>query len=501
MADASSDQTAGGGPLPLGGRPVSGSARRPGRVAALCAGAALAVVWTGYPAEQTALLTALASAALAAAGSYACQAALSRSIRAAGRPHRPRRAFGPTDDDTKETTGNAMGTSTSEGGAAHRTGKHEHGGEQEGEGGPPPALWRMRTTVVDEPGALAALCTALAAIGVDILALQTHPLGGATVDEFLLRAPGGVEGDALSVAVERAGGTDTWLERAHTHDLVDTPTRVLQMATRTALDSSELPRALRELLGRCRIRSLPQEADGAASAQQTGDACGPAAPPAACFQETVLRLPDPAGGTLVVERPHLPFTPSEFARARALVELEARLGRRLPRRRDAVELPEGGTITVRRADTEDVPAARAMHRRCSAQTLHSRYHGPVGDADRYLRHLLSPRIGRTLAVETAAGHLVALGHLLWDGEETEVALIVEDEWQGRGIGAELLRRLIALAVEARSESVYAVTRAGNTAMIAAMRGLGLPLDYQFEEGTVVISAPLAPAAVPAQPSR
>ncbi|KJY30381.1 acetyltransferase, partial [Streptomyces katrae] len=52
------------------------------------------------------------------------------------------------------------------------------------------ALWRMRTTVRDEPGSLASLCTALARAQVDILTLQTHPLPeGGTVDEFLLRAP------------------------------------------------------------------------------------------------------------------------------------------------------------------------------------------------------------------------------------------------------------------------------------------------------------------------
>lgn len=51
------------------------------------------------------------------------------------------------------------------------------------------ALWRMRTTVRDEPGSLAALCTALAEHRVDILNLQTHPLSDGTVDEFLLRAP------------------------------------------------------------------------------------------------------------------------------------------------------------------------------------------------------------------------------------------------------------------------------------------------------------------------
>ena len=131
-----------------------------------------------------------------------------------------------------------------------------------------------------------------------------------------------------------------------------------------------------------------------------------------------------------------------------------------------------------------------MHERCSDGTLRLRYHGPVGDADRYLNHLLSPRFGRTLTVQTASGRMVGLGHLLWDGEETEVALLVEDVWQRRGVGAELLTRLVAMAVEAGCSSVYAVTQASNTGMVAAMRGLGLPLDYQVEEGTLVITARL-----------
>jgi GNAT superfamily N-acetyltransferase len=185
----------------------------------------------------------------------------------------------------------------------------------------------------------------------------------------------------------------------------------------------------------------------------------------------------------------LPAAP-EFARARALVELDARLGPRVPRGQDVLTLPEGNAITVRRAGTDDLEAATAMHERCSARTLSLRYHGPVGDAHRYLHHLLSPRFGRTLAVQTASGRIVGLGHLLWDGDETEVALLVEDEWQGRGIGSELLRRLVAMAVEAGSESVYAVTQSSNTGMVAAMRGLGVPLDYQIEEGTLVITARL-----------
>ncbi|MGW2648480.1 GNAT family N-acetyltransferase [Streptomyces sp. NPDC001393] len=344
-------------------------------------------------------------------------------------------------------------------------------------------LWRMRTTVKDEPGSLAALCTALAGRSVDILSLQTHPLADGTVDEFLLRAPGALEAAELTRAVSQAGGKSTWIERADAHDLVDAPTRVLGLAARTALDAAELPLALRQLLGRCTIRSLP--------GTPVGGGRGPEPVPAGgVLEDTVMRLPAPEGGVLTVERPYLPFTPTEFARARALVDLDNRLGPRIPRGKDVLTLPEGNDITVRRADTADVAAARAMHERCSPRTLGMRYHGPVGDADRYLNHLLSPRFGRTLAAQTTSGRIVGLGHLLWDGDETEVALLIEDDWQQRGIGGELLGRLVAMAVEAGCESVYAVTQASNTGMVAAMRGLGLPLDYQIEEGTLVITARL-----------
>ncbi|WP_327358149.1 GNAT family N-acetyltransferase [Streptomyces sp. NBC_01304] len=355
-------------------------------------------------------------------------------------------------------------------------------------------LWRMRTTVRDEPGSLAALCAALAGLGVDILSLQTHPLAEGTVDELLLRAPEDRGAADLTRAVAAAGGSGTWIERGDAHDLVDAPTRVLGLATRTALDAAELPLALRQLLGRCTIRSLPATSPTGARRPDGS------APVEGVLDGTSMKLRDPAGGTITVERPYLPFTPTEFARARALVELDARLGPRIPRSQDILSLPEGPDITVRRADTADVRAAKAMHERCSRRTLSLRYHGPVGDADRYLGHLLSPRYGRTLAVQTASGRMVALGHLLWDGDETEVALLVEDEWQRRGIGTELLGRLVALAVEAGCDSVYAVTQAANTGMVAAMRGLGLPLDYQIEEGTLVITARLDGAGAPAAPA-
>ncbi|WP_241845087.1 GNAT family N-acetyltransferase [Streptomyces silvensis] len=352
-------------------------------------------------------------------------------------------------------------------------------------------LWRLRTTVRDAPGSLAALCTALAHDRVDILSLQTHPLADGTVDEFLLRAPTALAASDLTRTVARAGGSGTWVERADAHDLVDAPTRILGLATRTALDAAELPLALRQLLGRCTIRSLPAASVGERTDEEP-------APVEGVLEGTVLRLRAPEGGVITVERPYLPFTPTEFARARALVELDTRLGPRVPRGQDVLTLPEGPDITVSRADAGDLQAAKDMHERCSKRTLGMRYHGPVNDADRYLNHLLSPRFGRTLAARTASGRIVGLGHLLWDGDETEIALLVEDEWQRRGIGGELLGRLVTMAIEAGCDSAYAVTQSSNTGMVAAMRGLGLPLDFQIEEGTLVITARLDATPVSSQ---
>ncbi|WKU43722.1 GNAT family N-acetyltransferase [Streptomyces sp. VNUA116] len=416
------------------------------------------------------LLASSAAALLATTAFHTWWARRGRSrtpspAQAGAAPAAPRTAGSPDRPQPRTATGDAAGT----------------------------ALWRMRTTVRDEPGSLAALCTALAGEGVDILSLQTHPLADGVVDELLLRAPAALAATDLAGAAAAGGGHDTWLERADAHDLVDAPTRVLNLATRTALDAAELPLALRRLLGRCTIRSVPDRSP------RSGGAPAEEVPAEGVWEGTVVRLRDPSGGSITIERPYLPFTPTEFARARALVELDARLGPRVPPRADVLTLPEGSEITVRRAGAGDLAAARAMHERCSAATLAQRYHGPAGDAERYLRHLLSPRFGRTLAAYTATGRLVALGHLLWDGDETEVALLVEDDWQRRGVGGELLGRLVELAVADGCRSVYAVTRSSNTGMVAAMRALGLPLDYQVEEGTLVITVRLAPARIPALP--
>ncbi|MFJ6770577.1 GNAT family N-acetyltransferase [Kitasatospora sp. NPDC091257] len=200
------------------------------------------------------------------------------------------------------------------------------------------------------------------------------------------------------------------------------------------------------------------------------------------------RLPALTGGPYRTVRPHPPAT-------RAV---------RTPEAPSRLSLPDGTGLLLRPAGPADRAAALAMHGRCSPASLRQRYHGPVRDAGRYLDHLLDPRHGHSFAVAAPDGRLVALGHLMWDDGEAELAVLVEDAWQRHGLGLALLRRLSAAARSADVRTVYAVTHGTNTGLIAAMRRLDAPLDFLAEDGTLVITATLAagdPADCARRPGR
>ncbi|MDT0265917.1 hypothetical protein RM844_06385 [Streptomyces sp. DSM 44915] len=154
------------------------------------------------------------------------------------------------------------------------------------------------------------------------------------------------------------------------------------------------------------------------------------------------------------------------------------------------ELAGGERVWLRRVGADDLPGALDLHRRCSPATLAQRYPGGAGEADGYLRHLLDGRHGCSVAAQSADGELLGLGHLLWDDGESEVALLVADAWQRRGVGGALLGKLVSLAVARRSAGVYAVTRPGDAELLGALRATGLPLTEEPEADALVVSARL-----------
>ena len=87
----------------------------------------------------------------------------------------------------------------------------------------------------------------------------------------------------------------------------------------------------------------------------------------------------------------------------------------------------------------DEPAIRGLHERCSTATLRWRYFGGGAQVEHLLSWIFDTSQGEAVGV-WAEGRLVAIGNLILpDATGTgEVAFLVEDAWQGRGIGSALV---------------------------------------------------------------
>jgi GNAT superfamily N-acetyltransferase len=342
------------------------------------------------------------------------------------------------------------------------------------------ALWRIRATVDDRPGYLSVLTASLALRGVNIMTVQVHTTEAGAVDDFLVDAPENLTTNDLIAAVERGRGRNCWVARSEARGLADQPTRALGLAGRLVRDPDALGETLRSLLG--------------ASAVTWRAAPGPSRPTG--HGET-MSLPDPAGGSFEIVRDAPSFTPAEYARAQALVDLAATVVRQSADR-ITLALPDGSELTVRPATGDDLPAVQAMHERCSERTRQRRYltGGAMPPLAR-LRRLLEPRRGLTLlaVLDSQGGTLervVAMAHLVPEGAVAELALLVEDAWQRRGLGAALLRRLVAHATRTGYAAVAAYSQADNAAMTRTMDRLGAPTrtDRDGDLLTVTMSLPL-----------
>ncbi|WP_433368225.1 GNAT family N-acetyltransferase [Actinoplanes sp. CA-142083] len=316
------------------------------------------------------------------------------------------------------------------------------------------ALWRIRATVDDRPGYLSVLTASLALKSVNILAVQVHTTEAGAVDDFLVDAPDALTEADLLAAIARGRGRDAFVARAEAEGLADQPTRALALAGRLVHDPDALGEALVALLDASEARWRPDPLPGRPG-----------------YDDSRMTLADPAGGSYEVLRPRPSFTPAEYARARALVEVAGTMVRN-HQEQATLLLPDGAEITLRTAVEDDLDGVRALHERASSASLHSRYLGGGAPGDTRLRRLLEPAGGRTLVAIDSGGKVVAMASLLAEGDLGELAVLVEDGWQRRGLGTALARRLVAWAGKGRFAALVAHTGADNVAMLRTLRRLG-----------------------------
>ncbi len=156
-------------------------------------------------------------------------------------------------------------------------------------------------------------------------------------------------------------------------------------------------------------------------------------------------------------------------------------------------LADGANLTIRPIRPEDEPEMAAFHQKLSERSVRWRYFQPL-QLDHRTAHERLTRVcfndyDRELAlIVQHAGdsgrQIVAVGRLSrTPGHNTaEFSMVVSDEWQHRGLGTELLRRLVAIG---RSEGLSAITAtilSDNRDMRNLCQRVGFELRHLPEDG-------------------
>ncbi|MBG6064502.1 GNAT family N-acetyltransferase [Micromonospora ureilytica] len=140
----------------------------------------------------------------------------------------------------------------------------------------------------------------------------------------------------------------------------------------------------------------------------------------------------------------------------------------------------GLRLHLRRATPTDLEAANHLHRwQCSAESRRARYQGSRDRIRRAeWRHLVDPDRGYTfLIVCPQRPGLIGLAHLLWqDCGPPEIALLIADAWQGRGVGTAVARHVVGLAVAHGHPVQQARIRTGNVRAIRLASHFGAIVD-------------------------
>ena len=159
---------------------------------------------------------------------------------------------------------------------------------------------------------------------------------------------------------------------------------------------------------------------------------------------------------------------------------------------------DGATVHLRPIRPRDVPALATFHRHLSSQSVYRRflYVHPTLSAVEVERFTTVDYLDRMALVAEDNGELIAVGRYerIPGTTKAEVAFVVSDHHQHRGIGMSLLEHLADYAWRNGITRFVAQTLAENREMLGVFRDSGFPVTTSNDHGTVSVEFPIEPAA-------
>ncbi|HEX6139132.1 MAG TPA: bifunctional acetate--CoA ligase family protein/GNAT family N-acetyltransferase [Candidatus Limnocylindria bacterium] len=159
---------------------------------------------------------------------------------------------------------------------------------------------------------------------------------------------------------------------------------------------------------------------------------------------------------------------------------------------------DGSRFLIRPIRPEDEPLMVRFHGMLSEETVYARYFTHLKLSQRTAHDRLTricftdydremPLVAETLDGEGGEREIVGVGRLskAHGRDEAEFAILVADRWQRRGLGTELLRRLVRIGRDEGLERIYAEMLASNAGMRHASLATGFELQPVPGDPTVV----------------
>ena len=157
--------------------------------------------------------------------------------------------------------------------------------------------------------------------------------------------------------------------------------------------------------------------------------------------------------------------------------------------------PDGSRFLIRPIRPEDEPLLVRFHEQLTTDTVYSRYFEHLGlsarTAHERLTRVCFNDYDREIALvaeepDDAGGkRIVAVGRLSKEHAlpEAEFSLLVGDPWQGKGLGSELLRRLVQIGRDEGLEMIWADMLVSNNGMRQTARSVGFTLHDEPGQST------------------
>jgi RimJ/RimL family protein N-acetyltransferase len=148
-------------------------------------------------------------------------------------------------------------------------------------------------------------------------------------------------------------------------------------------------------------------------------------------------------------------------------------------------------VTLRPIRPADAAALMALHDRLSAETVYQRFFTVMQHlAPDWARALAEVDGDRRAAIvgEGPDGQLVGVARYAWDTttEDAEIALVVQDAWQARGLGTLLLSALLDHAEGRGITRFRAYVLTANHRMLRLIEELGRVTERVAEQGVVTV---------------